>query len=352
MKISSEMLERRAEDALRICLEQVPFLQIEEILKQPLLGDARPDFVAKLRCTGEERQLVAEVKSIGQPRAAREAINQLYRYLNVDPNAYGVFIAPYISPRAAEICAKEGVGYLDLAGNCRLVFDRVYIERQGKPNPFSEKRDLRSLYSAKATRVLRVLLVNPKKAWKVQELAKEAAVSLGQTSNVKRRLEDREWLRKEPDGFLLANPEATLTEWADNYTFRKNRVRDFYSMKSVAEVEAEIARACGEREIPYALTGFSGAARLAPAVRYQRAMAYVGDRQDEVASVLGLKEVSSGANVSLLAPYDAGVFYGGKDVDGLRVAAAEQIYLDLAGYRGRGEEAAAAILAQVIRPKW
>lgn len=352
MKFSSEMLEQRAENALRICLEQVPFLQIEGILKQPLLGDARPDLVARLRCAGEERQLVAEVKSVGQPRAAREAINQLYRYLNVAPDAYGVFIAPYISPRAAEICAKEGVGYLDLAGNCRLVFDRVYIERQGKPNPFSEKRDLRSLYSAKATRVLRVLLVNSKKAWKVQELAKEAAVSLGQASNVKRRLEDREWLRKEPDGFLLANPEATLTEWADNYTFRKNRVRDFYSMKSVAEVEAEIARACGEREIPYALTGFSGAARLAPAVRYQRAMAYVGDRQDEVASALGLKEVSSGANVSLLAPYDAGVFYGGKDVDGLRVAAAEQIYLDLAGYRGRGEEAAVAILAQVIRPKW
>jgi hypothetical protein len=68
-------------------------------------------------------------------------------------------VAPYISPVSAEICRKEGVGYLDLAGNCRLSFENVFIRREGIHNPFAVKRDLRSLYAAKSARVLRVLLM-------------------------------------------------------------------------------------------------------------------------------------------------------------------------------------------------
>ncbi len=64
-------------------------------------------------------------------------VNQLRLYLPTLPDAYGVFMAPYVSPKTAEICTKEGVGYIDLAGNCRLSFDGVFIERQGIPNPFS-----------------------------------------------------------------------------------------------------------------------------------------------------------------------------------------------------------------------
>ena len=104
--------------------------------------------------------------------------------------------------------------------------------------------------------------------------------------------------------------------------------------------------------VKYALTGFSGAARLAPAVRYQRVMVYVDNTQEDVTSLLDLKPVSSGANVSLLVPYDQGVFYGTHEIDGILVASPVQIYLDLVGYRGRGEEAAKELFDQVIRPTW
>jgi hypothetical protein len=81
-------------------------------------------------------------------------------------------------------------------------------------------------------------------------------------------------------------------------------------------------------------------------------MAYVEKPSDEMIASLGLKEVTSGANVTLLEPYDEGIFYGAKEVDGIRVASPVQVYLDLKGFRGRGEEAAEKLLDEVIRPKW
>ena len=44
--------------------------------------------------------------------------------------------------------------------------------------------------------MLRTLLAEPERGWKIKELAEAASVSLGQASNVKRLLEDREWLRR------------------------------------------------------------------------------------------------------------------------------------------------------------
>jgi len=96
-------------------------------------------------------------------------------------------------------------------------------------------------------------------AWKIKELARESEVSLGLASNVKKLLEDREWVRKTDDGLVLVEPEKLLAEWAENYSFRKNKVRDFHSTKPVAELESDLAAACRERGVPYALTGFSAA---------------------------------------------------------------------------------------------
>jgi hypothetical protein len=91
---------------------------------------------------------------------------------------------------------------------------------------------------------------------------------------------------------------------------------------------------------------------LAPSVRYQRAMAYVSDQIDEVAGRAGLKPVTSGPNVTLFEPYDEGVMDGSRDVDDIRITSPIQTYLDLRGFRGRGEEAAEAVLREVIRPTW
>src|SRR3990172_3997532 len=257
VKFAEQRLVGEAEKALRECLERVPFLSIKRIRREPRLGSA----------------------------------------------------SAYISPQSARICVENGIGYVDLAGNCRLRFRQVYVEREGKPNPAPQRRDLRSLNSPRTTRVLRVLLLNPKKIWKLQPLAQEAGVSLGQVYNVKKLLADREWIRGSDEGLRLVEPGSLLTEWAQNYTYRRNVARDLYSLDAPQEIERKLAAACRDRGIQYALTGFSAAARLAPMVRYQRVTAYVNSDLCQIIKNLCLKEVASGATVTLLSPYDDGVFF-------------------------------------------
>ena len=346
-------VQKRAADAIRACLDEVPFIQVKRVKAKPRQGNSEADLLLDLQIKGGPSfQIVVEAKANGQPRLAREAVNQLLRCQNAFPKAYGVFIAPYISPESAAICAKDRVGYLDLAGNCRLSFGQVFISREGVRNPFVQKRELRSLYAPKSARILRVLLMRNSEWWKIQALANEAGVSLGQTANVKKRLRDREWIAEGDAGFRLTNPQDLLTEWSKAYTYRDNTVRDYYSMNGTDDVEKTFLKACQTLNIAYAFTGFSAARRVAPAVRGQRTMAYVSAISKALLEQAGLKEVSSGANVSLMLPYDEGVYYMAREIDSLRVVCPIQLYLDLKRYKGRGEEAAEAVWKQELAKLW
>jgi hypothetical protein len=346
-------IEKRAATAIKSCLDGVPFIQVKQIRQNMQLGNLEADLLIDFQIAdGPLRRIAVETKVNGQPRLAREAANLLVRMQNESPGVYGVFMAPYISPVSAEICRREGIGYLDLAGNCGLSFETVFIRHEGIRNPFSERRDLRSLYAAKSARVLRVLLMRSLEWWKTQPLANEATVSLGQVANVRKLLRDREWIVEDTEGFRLSNPQALLKEWSENYTYRKNIVRDFYSLKRSEEIEEAVAKACAELDITYAFTGFSAARRIAPAVRGQRAMGYLSAIPEALLEKTGLKEVTSGANASLILPYDEGVYYMTREVDSLRVVCPVQLYLDLKAFKGRGEEAAQAIWKKELSTLW
>ncbi len=356
VSLKESRLESEASERLADILREVPFLAQSGLRPEPGPRDSRVDFAVSVRPDGLDRRLLCQIKTSGQPKIARQACLELVDYARSDKKAYPVFIAPYISPAAAAICDQYDVGYLDFAGNCRLAFDKVYIRREGFPNPAVERRDLRSLYSPKAERILRVLLAAGKRTWRTQELADEAGVSLGQVANVKKLLADREWIDVQPAGFGLRTLETAvlplLQEWTANYRASRNSAREFYSLKSISEIEANLSEAGREPAARVAFTGFSGAARLAPAVRYSRVTAYAGGDVDGLASRLDLKAVSSGANVTLLDPYDEGVFYGARELEGAPIVSPVQIYLDLMQTKGRGEEAASAILEEAIKPPW
>ena len=389
-------------ESLTEVLRDVPFLSQSSLRPERLPRERRADFIvsvqtpAPARSKGLQRRLVCQVKSSGQPRIARETCLNLAEFARQDQRAYPVFIAPYISPAAAEVCKQFKAGYLDFAGNCRLAFDSVFIQKEGFPNPTATTRDLRSLYSPKAERVLRVLLTSGPRMWRTQALAYAAQVSLGQVASVKKLLVDREWIESGPtgfglSGFALGSPDGggngngqgygfgsgsgagsgdgsgfgdgtsgpiqvavlpLLTEWARAYRPERSSSSEFYSLKPIPEVEAKLSEFSRSRKQQVAFTAFSGAARLAPAVRYQRATAYVADDLTVIAEKLALKPVSSGANVTLIEPYDDGVFFGTRELAGSPVVSPIQIYLDLMQIKGRGEEAAAAILEEVIKPLW
>jgi len=354
--VKGAALEREALDRLTAALREVPFLEDANFRRESPRGDPRVAFVIGIRGKRADRRLVCQVKSSGQPRIAREACLNLLDYIRSGRRDYPVFIAPYISPEASSICKGYGVGYLDLAGNCRLAFDQVYIRREGYLNLAVQKRDLRSLYSPKAERVLRVLLASGTRAWRMQELADEAGISLGKVANVKKLLAEREWIDTGTGGLGLRSLDEAvsplLKEWAANYRSRSDLQADFYSLKAIPQTEAELVEAGRRLKIPFAFTGFSGAARLAPTVRYQRITAYAAGDAQALAARLNLKRVTSGANLTLIAPYDAGVFYGSCDIEGAAIVSPVQLWLDLGQTKGRGEEAAEMILEEVIKPQW
>ena len=67
--------------------------------------------------------------------------------------------------------------------------------------------------------------------------------------------------------------------------------------------------------------------------------------------LLGLRPVETGGNVSVVLPFDGGVFYGTQNVRGVKVASTVQLYVDLFNYPARGEEAAQMVLRS-LEKEW
>jgi hypothetical protein len=344
--------ESAALESIRSCLEEVSFARIDHVEAEVAIGDFMADYVIYLLLHNTRRRIIVDVINRGEPKSIRQGVNQLLRFLREMPDAYGIVAAPYVSHKSQQICDNAGVGFVDLAGNCKLVIENIFIQNTGNPNPYSRDKSRASIYTPKASRILRVLLSHSiKKVWKTKSMAAETGLSYGHIHNVRKRLEDREWINDSKSGFSLKEPLELLRAWADNYTFRSNRSFNFYSLDNLGQIEEKIGvwQKSGART---ALTGFSGAARYAPMVRYQNIIAYVEEEPEMFALDAGFKAVNSGPNVTLLCPYDAGVFYGSRKFEGIAVVSPVQLYLDLIAMPGRGEEAAEALLNKEIKPAW
>jgi hypothetical protein len=308
------------------------------------------DFSMKLKTkSGKRMTLIFEVKSNGQPRYIRNAVNQLKELMSREKNVYGIVGAGFLTEESRAICEKGGFGYLDTAGNCLFQFNGAYIRIEGKPNPYPSTRTLKSIFSPKSTRILRVLLCNPKRDWYVKDLSKEANVSLGQVFNVKNRLLEYEWIEITESGKMrLSDPQNLLLRWSENYRYTDNRIQYFYTLDDPAQFENRLIQYMSKINVNYALTLTSGAARIAPYLRYKKVFAYIEKNVNLILPELELKEVTSGANVMLLEPYDEGVFYGLQEVDNTKVVSNIQLYLDLKSYKERGDEAAEFIFRERI----
>lgn len=361
MKIEDKL--EQATQAVRKCLEEVAFLKIEGIESPEQAGIQQPDLLVRIHTLTGNLLLLVAIGRNGEPKEARNAILRLLAYQRQHPLSYGVFVAPYITPSTGNLCMESGIGYIDFAGNCRLSFGQVYIRKETGQNPSLERRTLRSLYSPKAERVLRVLLPpppfsnqppSPNRSWRMQALAEVAQVSLGQVANVKELLEDKEWIQEDREGFSLSEPVALLKEWAANYKHRQ-QTYEMYSMKPPTEIEKNIAHFCDERNVRCAVTGLA-AASVYLLSRFVRTSIYIGSDEsflDKLARATGLHQVTSGANVTLIIPDDEGVLVDNyKSVEGIWFASAIQVYLDLSTQQGRAKETAGYLLDAVIEPYW
>lgn len=346
------------EQVLKIIQEvfrEIPFIELTGCYQEFNIGNGFvADLLLSLIYNNETREIALEVKTRGEPRFIRDAVNQLLRYKEIRPNTYFMIAAPYISQYSADICKEANIGYLDLTGNIYINNEPLFIQKKVDRNPLVEKRELKKLYSPKAERILRVMLDTGKKRWLTEELAGEAKVSIGLVAKVKNILLNKEWLESEYGGFSLIKPFDLLKEWSDNYRYQKNRRIYFYSMSPVREMEFKLGKYFNDKKIHYAFTGQSAGARYAPMVRYKTIKAYINtvDIKNDLENKLGIKQVDSGANIHLLIPYDEGLLYGLKQFDGIFMVSQIQAYLDLISDKARGEEAAIEIINNGVMKKW
>ena len=314
-------LEIRAVDAVRDLLRHVPSVEVDSVEYESKVGRAfRVDGLIGLSYTGGSCTLVVEVKSNGAPRFVRSAIYQLEscvaRMRRSAESSGGrhlipMLVSPYLSPKSRAICTDHDVGYLDLVGNALLVFDSVYIERAVAEKPSSETRALRSIFSPRAAAILRVLLRDPDRAWRVAELASQAHVSYGHVSNVRKALLEREWLEIRDDGAVLLQPDTLLQTWRETYRRPPGRFITGYTHLHGRQLDERLRGKLNPYpELPRAIYSLHSAAQwFAPFGRVGTHTFYADEPGAQIMKEeLKLTPAARGANVALQVVTDESLF--------------------------------------------
>lgn len=343
--LSVDEVEKQAAKVVEKLLREIPALKLRSTQTGPKVRDAGIDIMMRVDVSGEPHLLVCQVKQSGQPRYARDAVMSLRYYITEQGGpATPIFIAPYVSPATREFCRQSGVSFLDFEGNARLSFGPVFIERVISDKPAAERREFKSLFTPKSAQVLRIMLRNPKQAWRVSDLAKEAEVSLGHVSNVRTALLDREWAEVVPAGLHLTAPDVLLDSWRSGYEGPNAVQFGFYTALHGTAFDAAVRElfAALPQKAHAALASFSAANWIAPYARTGTQYFYADKLAlHYIEKAFRLSSASKGENVVVYLPKYQGVFLDlSEPAPGVRCTSPLQTYLDLSRNGERGEEVA------------
>ena len=342
---------------LRELLAASPIVQDVVIDDAPAREPGGYDGEVRFHIADESHRLVIECKSSGQPRHVRDAMSQLGReQFRSHELTRGLVVAPFISLASRALLAESGMGWLDLAGNARIVFPRFYLEvAMANRDPFATKRAHRSLFSPKSARLLQLLLLRPQ-AWKVVDLATEAGVSVGQVSNVRKALIDREWAQAETgEGFRLTKPNALLDAWRDDGVQAPTLLKRAYTLQHGTRLDLAIDQAFAAAAASGAklrLASHSVARRVAPFARVAGEFFYADAAGMQLLeNHLQLVPTDKGENVTIYHAKDDGLWMKTLDLqDNMKGTGLIQTYLDLLASGERGREAAEHWRAEKITP--
>lgn len=356
--MKEEEFDRQARVRLEELCRRVPFLKLGLSRHPARAQPGQPDWVMKVDVAGRPWHLAVQARLHAQPRDVRNTLLGLRNFLAhyKSKNGYGVLMAPFLSEESAGLCVAAGMGYADLAGNARLSFDHVFIESRAAGNPFRVKRHLRSLFSAKAGRLLRVLLTPPLRPWKVTELSASAGVSLGQVSNVRKLLLDQEWAVAGDAGLSLSRPEELARAWQQSYELRLRSRSGGYTLLHGDALQDATRRALAEAGAGAhaVLASYSAAQWLAPYARQATQFFYADEAGKEILSrILELQPAQRGENVVVFEPREDDVFGGRIEAaPGMWSSGLVQTWLDLSVAGERGAEAAEHLLNERLLPAW
>lgn len=213
---------------------------------------------------------------------------------------------------------------------------------------------MRTIFSDKATIVIRAMLSRPEKKWVVRDFEKEFDVGRARAAAVLAILRKKGFVGGIRSGRLahsvLLNRKELLDDWLKFYSFEVNKMHLYYA--SLDNVLLRLKNYFNEKKLPndYALTLHTGANLITNYVNTQVAYCYLRsekftERALELAQALDLKELKAGGNFYLIQPYyKNSAFFGMQEIKGYKVVSDLQLYLDLFNFPQRGREHAQYLL--------
>ena len=334
---------RFAAEALRI-LRAIPGL---DIIAEPV--GLHRDVDALVMFAGTEAPVAIEFKS----RANAATAWHLANVARHRPELPLVLIAAETTADARRILSEHGIAFIDGLGNAQLELPGLFFRVAGAGRP--ARAPAPSRLSGKAGLVAQALLLDPKRAWRINDLAEQTAVSGGLVHRVLARLEVEGIVSTSGAGphrtRRVTDPAALLDLWAEENVDKPVRTRGYLLAQTPQQVINQLGECLNDARIEYALTGAAAASIIAPFVTTITVtevwVAAAVDPQ-EFFDHTPATRVTEGHNVTFLqASTDAPLAFR-QHSGGLWIVNRFRLYADLRRDKRRGVEQADHLRREVI----
>ncbi len=327
------------------------------------------------------RNFVVEPKTSGAVAPVAAAIEQLRKYPSSAEGLIPVVAVPYMGEVGKNLCDKDRINWIDLAGNAHLNAPGLLIHVDGRPNLFKDAGRPLDVFAPKSSRITRSLLANWISAWSPEELGRRAGLAkeidsgpgvreLARSTDLDPGLASRvitrlladgliQGMRHKADGRLAAvkasKPGLLLDAWRDQYNFfRHDVLQGNMPVRSAEELLRNLERSLSKAKIRHAATGLGAAWAFTHFAAFRLVTFYVSERPTGFLRDIGFQAGARGANVWLVVPNDDGVFQetrtprwydpGASDeLNDLKCVHPVQIYVDLKHHPERAADAAAEL---------
>ena len=356
------------------------------IRSAPSKSDLRGfDLAFSLDQDGQARLILVEVKSRWLRSFLPQTVTKFQAIRERRPSPVPVLAVPALSPRLRRELRDAGINHVDLAGAAYVSERGLYIDVDPAHTPAGSSQAWASQmpadvvtetinpFSDAASVVLRLLLTDPDRAWRIQDLASAGKMNPGWVATVARAIESRGYATRSQRGsgresdLQIADPVAALQDWTDVYTWRANHMTsynvplEYHELtQRIGALIKDIAARGSSVGFPAALTLHSGADLYAAHVQHEQLHVYVQahaftelDERIRVNFHGTAADHGGSGNLHLLQPYyRRSAFVGASVRNDLPVVSPVQLYLDLVNYPVRGKEAADVLARAVLGPEW
>lgn len=312
-------------------------------------AEAKTGLDAIYSLPNEEVRFYIEVKRSLHPHQVAGIADQYRQWLQ-GPEGTGrdliLVVAGDITRSSLDRCVELGVCVLAENGNGYVRFHRFMYKQFVPGKRMPARGGPGSIFSAKASRLVRALLCRYPEPWDQSELAQVTGVSSGYVSSLVGKMLDADYIRRNRKKLRVVDPNRLLDDWASRYRFdRYRRSRFAMSMSEYLQGLRKFQQEMRRQSIRFAFTGWSAAYIISPYGTPDAIVAYV-ERLTGGMPFRALHPVENQGNVLLLLPREEGVFQFAQEGEFGPMVADVQCYLDLLSLPGRAAEQ-----AEVLREK-